>query len=315
MSPILLLRRITTAFFTLILASMMVFGALLVVPGDPVQLILGLNYNPEQYKVLEQQLGLDKPAPERYLNWITGALRGNLGKSTYYNASVSKLVLDTLPVTVPLVLLSTVLALAMALPLGILAARKQGTALDSGLVALSQLGLAIPSFWLGLLFILCFAVWLHWLPSGGFVPWSEDATRAARSMVLPTLTLALGQAAGLVRMVRSSVLEVQVLDYIRTARSKGLAESTVVRKHILKNALITIVTLVGLQIGQLLAGSIVVESVFNIRGLGSLGLQAVKSSDFPLVQGVVLVIATVIVSINFVLDLLYALIDPRIHYD
>jgi peptide/nickel transport system permease protein len=315
MSPLLLLRRITTAFFTLILASFMVFGALLVVPGDPVQLILGLNYNPEQYKVLEQQLGLDKPAPERYLTWITGALRGDLGKSTYYNAPVTKLVLDTLPVTVPLVLLSTLLALAIALPLGILAARKHGTFLDTGLVALSQLGLAIPSFWLGLLFILCFAVWLRWLPSGGFVPWSEDATRAVRSMVLPTLTLALGQAAGLVRMVRSSVLEVQVLDYIRTARSKGLAESAVVRKHILKNAMITIITLVGLQIGQLLAGSIVVESVFNIRGLGSLGLQAVKSSDFPLVQGVVLMIAVVIVSINFILDLLYAMIDPRIQYD
>jgi peptide/nickel transport system permease protein len=310
-----LLKRLGTALLTLLLASIMVFGALLVVPGDPVQLILGLNYDPDQYQAIAKQLGLDRPPLERYLNWLTGLVQGDLGKSTYYNSSVSKLILDTLPVTLPLVLLSTVLALVISLPLGIIAARRHGTLLDTTLVSLSQLGLAIPSFWLGLLFILLFAVSLRWLPSGGFSPWSDDWQRAARSMVLPTLTLALGQSAGLVRMVRSSVLEVQYLDYIRTARAKGLSESIVVRRHVLKNAMITILTLVGIQIGQLLAGAIVVESVFNIRGLGSLGLQAVKSSDFPLIQGVVFVIAAVIVIINFILDLLYSSIDPRIRFD
>jgi peptide/nickel transport system permease protein len=311
-----LVRRILTAFITLFLAAIMVFSALLIVPGDPVQLIIGLNNDPEQYRVLSAQLGLDKPPLERFGRWIAGLAQGDLGKSTSLSAPVKDLILTRLPVTLPLILASSVMALVIALPAGIFAARHKGTFFDLGTVLLTQVGLAIPSFWLGLIFILVFAVSLRWLPAvSSSVTWSENPVAAIRNLVLPVLTLALGQAAGLVRMVRSSVLEVLGQDYVRTARGKGLLESVVIQKHVLRNSAIQILTLVGIQLGQLLAGAIIVESVFNLNGLGKLGLSAVRTSDFPLVQGVVMTIALMIVLINLIVDLLYGALDPRIRYD
>ena len=310
-----LLRRILTALITLLLASVLVFFAMLLVPGDPVQLILGLNYDPNQYAVLQQQLGLDKPPLERFIGWLAGIPQGDLGTSISLSQEVSRLIWDRLPITLPLVGFSSLLALLIALPAGVYAARHRGSLADVVVVALTQIGLAIPSFWLGIMFVLLFAVTLGWLPANGWTNWSDDPFKAARSLVMPVLTLALGQAAGLVRMVRSSVLETQSQDFVRTARSKGLLEGVVMRKHILRNAAINILTLVGIQFGQLLAGGIVVESVFNIPGLGLLGLQAVRSGDYPLVQGVVFVIAMIIVLINLVVDLMYGTLDPRIRYD
>jgi peptide/nickel transport system permease protein len=314
-SPSFVLRRVLTALFTLLLSSALTFAALLIVPGDPVQLILGLNYEPAQYRAVQQQLGLDKPPVERFVGWWGGLLRGDMGQSLSLSTPVTELVLTRLPVTLPLVALSSLLALLIAIPTGIFAARRKGTALDVATVALTQTGLAIPSFWLGLLLILLFAVTLRWLPSSGWTAWSEDPWRAARSLALPVLTLALGQAAGLVRMVRGSVLEVMNQDFVRTARSKGLLEGAVMQHHILRNALVNILTLVGIQFGQLLAGSIVVETVFALPGLGKLGLDAVQRTDFPLVQGVVLVIAALIVLVNLIVDLLYGALDPRIRYE
>ncbi len=294
----------------------MVFSALLIVPGDPVQLIIGLNNDPVQYKVLSQQLGLDKPPLKRFIRWILGLAQGDFGQSTSLSAPVKDLILSRLPVTLPLILISSFLALLIALPAGIFAARRKGTFFDLGTVLVTQIGLAIPSFWLGLIFILLFAVTLRWLPAiSSSVTWTENPVAALRNLVLPILTLALGQAAGLVRMVRSSVLEVLGQDYVRTARGKGLLESVVIQKHVLKNAAIQILTLMGIQLGQLLAGAIIVESVFNLNGLGKLGLSAVKTSDFPLVQGVVFSIAVMIVLINLIVDLLYGALDPRIRYD
>ncbi len=315
MSPSFVIRRVLTALLTLLLSSALTFAALLIVPGDPVQLILGLNYEPAQYAEVQRQLGLDKPPLERFVHWWGGLLRGDMGQSLFLNTSVSELVLTRLPVTLPLVLLSSVLALAIALPAGIFAARRKGTFFDLATVALTQTGLAIPSFWLGLMLILLFAVTLGWLPANGWTAWSEDPWRATRSLILPVLTLALGQAAGLVRMVRGSVLEVMSQDYVRTARSKGLFEGVVMQRHILRNAMVSILTLVGIQFGQLLAGGIVVETVFALPGLGKLGLDAVQRTDFPLVQGVVLVIAALIVLANLIVDLLYGALDPRIRYD
>ena len=216
------IRRVLTALLTLVLSSALVFSALLIVPGDPVQLILGLNYEPTQYALLKTQLGLDQPPLERFVNWWGGLLRGDMGRSLSLNTGVTELVVTRLPVTMPLVILSSLVSLLIAIPAGIFAARRKGTPLDVMTVALTQTGLAIPSFWLGLMLILLFAVTLGWLPANGWTAWSEDPVRAARSLVLPVLTLALGQAAGLVRMVRGSVLEVMGLDYVRTARSKGL---------------------------------------------------------------------------------------------
>ena len=310
-----LVRRVLTAFLTLLLASVLVFAALLAVPGDPVQLILGLNYDPAQYSLIQKQLGLDKPPLERFGTWLVGIPQGNLGKSISLSQNVSQLIWDRLPITLPLVGFSSLLALLIALPAGVYAARHRGSLADVLVVMLTQLGLAIPSFWLGIIFVLLFAVTLGWLPANGWTNWSDDPLKAARSLIMPVVTLALGQAAGLVRMVRSSVLETQSQDYVRTARSKGLLEGVVIRKHILRNAAINILTLLGIQFGQLLAGGIVVESVFNIPGLGMLGLQAVRSSDYPLVQGVVFVIAALIVLINLIVDLLYGTLDPRIRYD
>ncbi len=310
-----LLRRVLTAFITVFLASSMVFVALLAVPGDPVQLILGLNYDPNQYAVLQKQLGLDHPPLERFAIWLAGIPKGDLGKSISLSKDVGTLIWDRLPITLPLVGLSSLLALLIALPAGILAARNKGSLLDVLVVTTTQLGLAIPSFWLGIMFVLIFAVNLGWLPANGWSNWSDDPLKTARYLIMPVVTLALGQAAGLVRMVRSSVLETQNQDYVRTARSKGLLESVVIRKHILRNAAINILTLVGIQFGQLLAGGIVVESVFSIPGLGLLGLNAVRFGDYPLVQGVVLVIAIMIVVINLIVDVLYGVLDPRIRYD
>jgi peptide/nickel transport system permease protein len=304
-----------TALITVFLASALVFVALQAVPGDPVQLIIGLNNDPAQYAVLQKQLGLDKAPLERFATWVVGATRGDFGRSISLSEDVGTLILARLPITLPLVGLSSLLALLIAIPAGIVAARKRGGLLDVLIVAITQTGLAIPSFWLGLMLILLFSVGLGWLPAGGWTAWSDNPTRAAQSLVLPVLTLALGQAAGLVRMVRSSVLEVLGQDYVRTARGKGLLEAVVMNKHVLRNAGINILTLLGIQFGQLLAGGIVVESVFAIPGLGLLGLNAVKASDFPLVQGVVFVIALLIVMINLVVDVLYSAFDPRIRYE
>jgi peptide/nickel transport system permease protein len=228
---------------------------------------------------------------------------------------VTQSIVSTLPVTIPLIVASSLLALLIALPAGIFAAQRKGTVFDASLVTLTQAGLAIPSFWLGLLLVLLFAVNLRLLPANGWTAWTDDPGRAVRSLILPVITLALGQAAGLVRMVRSSVLDVLNQDYVRTARSKGLLERIVISKHVLRNAAIAILTLLGIQLGQLLAGSVIVESVFGLPGLGSLGIKAVKTSDFPLVQGVVFTVAAVIVGINLIVDVMYGALDPRIRYD
>jgi peptide/nickel transport system permease protein len=315
MSSTFLIRRVATALITLFLASLMVFTALLIVPGDPVQQILGLENNRDLYLAVQKKLGLDKPPLERYLTWLSGLPRGDLGLSISESRPVTQSIVSTLPVTIPLIVASSLLALLIALPAGIFAAQRKGTIFDASLVTLTQAGLAIPSFWLGLLLVLLFAVNLRLLPANGWTAWTDDPGRSVRSLILPVITLALGQAAGLVRMVRSSVLDVLNQDYVRTARSKGLLERIVISKHVLRNAAIAILTLLGIQLGQLLAGSVIVESVFGLPGLGSLGIKAVKTSDFPLVQGVVFTIAAVIVGINLIVDLMYGALDPRIRYE
>ncbi|HWG85886.1 MAG TPA: ABC transporter permease [Deinococcales bacterium] len=310
-----LARRTITAAITLALASLGVFAALLVLPGDPVQLILGLREDPELHAQLSRQLGLDKPPAERYLAWVAGAARGDLGQSITYRQPVAALIGERLPVTLPLLLGSSLLALLVALPAGALAASHRGSRVDSAVVAASQGGLAIPSFWLGLLLVLLFAVRLQWLPATGFTPWSEDPARAARSLVLPVLTLGLGQAATLVRAVRAGILDVLGQDYVRTARSKGVGGFGLIRRHVLRNALASVLTLLGVQVGQLLAGAVIIEAVFALPGLGTLALAAVQQSDFPLVQGVVLLIALAIVGLNLLVDLAYGWLDPRVSYD
>ncbi len=308
-------RRLGFALVTLWLATLLVFGALLLIPGNPAQAILGIDATPADLEALEARLGLDKPPAQRYLNWLGGVLRGDLGQSIRYETSISQLIVARLGITLPIVVASLLLATLMAVPLGILAARRAGSAVDLAVSMASLLGIVLPSFWVGLMFIYIFIVWLKLpLPTSFPIGGWENPERALAALVLPVLTVGLASASFLVRLVRGSVLEVLSQDFVRTARSKGLSERTVVYKHALRNASLPVVTVLGLEFAQLLIATVVVETVFGIPGLGSLSLTAISARDYPLVQGVVLVIAAFIVSMNLLVDLLYALLDPRVSY-
>lgn len=307
-------RRLLTALFSVFLASVVVFSALLAVPGDPAAIILGINATPQAREALSRKLGLDVPPVKRYVQWLSGVVRGDFGESINYQRPVGKLIRDRLGVSVPLTLLAALLACLIAIPLGILAALRRGTVWDPLIAASSQLGAAIPSFWLGLLLILFFAVRYKLLPAGGFTPFGEDPAAFARSMLLPVVALALGQAAVMTRMTRAAMLEVLNLDFVRTARAKGVARRSVVLKHALRNAMVTIITILGLSITNVFIGSIVIEQVFNLPGMGLLALRAIGTRDFPLLQGEILVYSTTIVALGFLVDISYGLLDPRIRY-
>ncbi|MBM4466511.1 MAG: ABC transporter permease [Chloroflexi bacterium] len=306
------MRRLPSLVLTLFLISVVTFVVVQMVPGDAAQLILGTEASAEALADLRAQLGLNRPLPLQYLSWLSGVLRGNLGVSLRHGRPVARLIAERLPVTLSLAMLSLALAVLLAVPLGVLAAVRQHSALDYGVLVFAQAGLALPSFWIGILLILLFALSLRWLPSGGYVPWGENPLGTLRTLVMPVLALGLPVAGVLARLVRASMLEELARDHIRTARAKGLTEAQVIVRHALRNALIPTVTLLGLQLGFLLGGSIVVEQVFALPGLGRLVLFAVVNRDLPLIQGLVLFIAALVVIINFLVDLAYTWLDPRI---
>jgi peptide/nickel transport system permease protein len=310
-----LVRRAIAFVLTLLFVSLVSFGVINVLPGDPAEIILGTEGSPEALAVLRAKLGLDQPLPVQYTQWLLGAMRGDLGISIQYDVPVGHLIASRLAVTLPLAGLALGLTVLAGLPLGIVAAAHRGGRGDIGTMVLSQLGIAVPSFWAGILLILLFAVHLGWFPAGGYTPWSDTPAGALRSLCLPAIALGLVQTAILTRTTRSAMLEVLREDYVQTARSKGLSDRAVLYKHALRNGLITIVTLLGLQIGHLLAGSIVIENVFYLPGLGRLALGAISARDLPVVQGVVLFMAAVVVGVNFAVDLLYGWLDPRIRYE
>ncbi len=308
-------RRLVAFGATMLVVSILVFVVVRVLPGDPALLILGLEASPEAAAALRTALGLDRPLPVQYAEWLARALRGDFGRSIQYDLPVGGLILDRLAVTAPLTLLAAVFMAATALPLGMYAATHHRRPGDYVTLIVSQLGLAVPSFWAGLLLVLLFAVHLGWVRAGGFDGWEAGLGPGLRSLLLPALALGLIQAAILTRTTRSALLEVFQAEHVRTARAKGLSERAVTWKHVLRNALVTILTILGLQLGHLMAGSIVLENVFYLPGLGRLALGAIGARDLPVVQGVVLCVATVIVAVNFAVDLLYALLDPRIRYE
>jgi peptide/nickel transport system permease protein len=310
-----LARRVIAFAITLLLVSFVTFVVVYVIPGDPAEIILGTEGSPEALAALRTRLGLDRPLLLQYLEWLKHALIGNLGVSIQYDVPVGQLIASRLPVTFPLAGLAISLTIVAGIPLGILAASRHRRPGDVGTMLFSQLGMAIPSFWAGLLLMLLFSVYLGWFPAGGFTSWAETPAGALRSLVLPAVALGLVQTAVLTRTTRSALLEVLREEYVQTARSKGLSDRLVLYKHALKNSFITIVTLLGLQIGHLLAGSIIIENVFYLPGLGRLVLGAIGARDLPVVQGVVLFMATVIVIVNFAVDLLYGWLDPRIRYN
>ena len=305
-------RRILILIATLLLVSGIIFIVLQVIPGDPAQIILGIQATPETLAELRHKMGLDLPLPVQYWNWLAGLLRGDLGRSITYDIPISPLILSRLLVTIPLAMLSIFFAVIFSIPLGIYAAIHRNRPGDYGVMVFSQIGLAIPAFWAGILFILFFAVYLQWFSAGGFKSWTETPLGAVKSLLLPALSLGLIRAAVLARLTRSCMLEALGEDYIRTARSKGLAEKMVVYKHALRNALIPVVTIIGLQMGELLAGAIVIENVFNLPGLGRLIFLAIGQRDLPVVQGVSLLIAFFIVMVNFGVDVIYGVVDPRL---
>jgi peptide/nickel transport system permease protein len=311
----LILRRAVAFLATLFVVSILVFTVVRVLPGDPALLIMGTEGSAEAAAALRRAMGLDRPIPVQYVEWLGGALRGDLGRSIQYDVAVGRLILSRLAVTLPLTGLAAVFMTLVAVPLGIYAATRRGRAGDYVTMVLSQLGIAIPSFWAGLLLILLFAVRLGWVQAGGFDGWTAGLWPGLRALLLPAFALGVVQAAILTRTTRGAILEVLGADHVRTARAKGLGERTVTWKHVLRNALLTIVTILGLQLGQLLTGSIVLENVFYLPGLGRLALGAISARDLPVVQGVVLFVAVTVVTLNFAVDFLYAILDPRIRYE
>jgi peptide/nickel transport system permease protein len=300
---------------TLFFVSVLVFVVIRVLPGDPALIILGTEGSPEAAAQLRRSMGLDRPLVVEYVEWVGRALGGDLGRSIQYDVPVAGLILSRLSVTLPLTLLAAAIMTAVAVPLGVFAATRHRRWGDYLAMVLSQLGVAIPGFWAGLLLILLFSVRLGWVQSGGFDGWGQGVWPALRSLLLPALALGLFQFAVLARTTRSAVLEVLREEYVKTARAKGLGEGGVLFRHALRNAMIPVLTVAGIQLGQLMAGSIVLETVFYLPGLGRLALGAISARDLPVVQGVVLFVASVIVLINVSVDILYGVLDPRIRYD
>jgi peptide/nickel transport system permease protein len=307
-----LCKRILILIATLFLVSGVIFIVLRVIPGDPAQIILGIQATPETLEELRRKLGLDLPWMVQYGKWIGGILGGDFGQSIAYDVPITSLILSRMEVTVPLAVLSILFAVLFSIPLGIYAATRRNQLGDYGVMLFSQIGLAIPQFWAGILLILFFAVHLQWFSAGGFKPWGDSPFLALKSLLLPALSLGLIRAAVLSRLTRSCMLETLGEDYIRTARAKGLAERVVVYKHGFRNALIPVITILGLQMGELLAGAIIIENVFHLPGLGRLVFLAIGQRDLPVVQGVGLLIAFIIVVVNFLVDISYGVVDPRI---
>jgi peptide/nickel transport system permease protein len=307
-----LVKRCAGFLAALAAATIIVFLVLEVLPGDPARIMLGVEAQAESVALLRRELGLDRPAPERYLAWIGGLLRGDLGTSYTYHVPVAELVGERLAVTVPLALISTCLSLVLALVLGLYAAAHRDGPGDIGIMAVTQLGIAVPNFWFAILLILLFAVTLGWLPSGGFPGWSAGIGAALKALLLPALSLAIVQAAVLARITRSAVLDILGEDFVRTARAKGNSRNRTLWRHVLRNALIPVVTIMGLQFSSLLAGTIIVENVFYLPGLGRLVFQAITQHDLVVIKDVVVLLAVLVIAVNFAIDLLYLAIDPRL---
>jgi peptide/nickel transport system permease protein len=311
-----LAKRIATFVATLVIASMLVFAVLELLPGNVAQMILGDTATPESLAALQHKLGLDQPPLQRYLGWVGGLLQGHTVESHSYGSPTAELIAERLQVTLPLALLAMALTTVLALTLGVYAASRHNRLGDVGVMGLSQLGIAVPSFWFAILLILLFAVKLQWVSAGGFPGWSEDdgggVWPGLRALLLPAISLALVQAAILARVTRSSVLEVMREDFVRTARAKGLSRRATLWKHVLRNAMIPVLTIMGLQFANLITGTIVVENVFVLPGIGRLIFQAIANRDLVVVRDVVMLLVAVVVVVNFAVDVLYALIDPRL---
>ena len=307
-----LVRRTVISAVTLVLISLIVFTGVRMIPGDPARVMAGTDADAAGLEEVREKYGLHDPIPVQYVRWIGLALRGDLGESIRTRQSVAWTVAIKLPITVELACLALLIALALAIPAGVIAAVRRNTAWDVLASAASLCGVSIPNFWLGIMLILLVSVRLGWLPASGFVPLFEDPVANVKRMLMPALVLGTALAAVLMRQTRNAMIEVLSADYIRTARSKGLAGFAVVVRHALRNALIPVVTILGLQMGALMGGAVVTESIFVLPGFGRLIVEAVFTRDYPVVQGVVLITASSYVLINLLVDISYTVLNPRI---
>ncbi|MEX2542038.1 MAG: ABC transporter permease [Trueperaceae bacterium] len=310
-----ILRRLGLAALSIVGIMVIVFLALHAIPGDVALILLDQEVTPELLAQLRNDLGLDRPLHVQFISWAAAALRGDLGESFRTGSDVTAQLVRRYGITIQLAAMASVLSVVIGVPTGIISAIKRGSTFDYASRTVALLGISIPNFWLGILLILLFSLQLRLLPTGGYVPPGESLMLNMQRMLMPSLTLGAAMAAVVMRMTRSALLETLAQDYTRTARAKGLAERYVIGVHALRNALIPVITIVGLQLGHILGGTVVVEEVFSLPGVGRLVVRAIYQRDYPVVQGGVLVLAASYVLINLLVDLLYSVIDPRIKYD
>lgn len=309
-------RYVATRFLSLVLsllaASVVVFAALQVVPGDPAAYMLGMNASPEKVAALRGELGLEGAPAQRYLGWVWGMLHGEFGVSYAYRTPVAGMIRDRLMVSLPLALYALVLSTLIAFPVGIVAAARRGRPVDGGIMGATQVGIAVPNFWFAMLLVLVFAVELRWFSAGGFPGWNAGAGAAMKALTLPAIALALPQASILARVMRSALIDTLGEDFIRTARAKGMSRFQALWRHGVRNALIPVLTIIGLQFSFLLAGAIIIENVFFLPGLGRLVFQAISQRDLIVVQSVVMILVFAVILVTFVVDLAYVAVDPRL---
>ena len=307
-----LIKRLGSLIVSLFVASLVIFACIEIVPGDPASFMLGVNAQPDTVNALREELGLNTSHTQRYVSWISGLLKGDLGTSYTYRSPVSDIVADRLQVSVPLALYALTLTILIAFPVGVLAAAWRGSAVDLFVMGATQLGIAVPNFWFAILMVIVFAINLGWFSAGGFPGWDTGILAVMKALTLPAVALALPQASILARVMRSSLLDTLSEDYIRSARAKGLSRRQVMWRHALRNAMIPVLTIIGLQFSFLLAGAIIIENVFFLPGLGRLVFQAITQRDLIVVESVVMLLVFAVVFVNFLVDLAYAWVDPRL---
>jgi peptide/nickel transport system permease protein len=314
-----IIRRLLLSLIVLFLVSILVFLSMRLLPGDPVLAFVSSSslqqVTEEQLNQIRHEYGLDKPLPQQYASWIAGVFRGDFGKSILNKSPVIDEILRRLPITLYIGGLAFIVAIIIGIPAGVLCAVRRGSWIDNLVTTLSNIGITVPTFWLGIILIYVFALHFKWLPVMGYTSPFDDFLKSTRQLIMPVFCLALGPIAGNARQARSSMLEVIHKDYIRTAWSKGLTERAIVMKHALKNGLMPVVTLSGMAIGGILGGSVLIEQVFNIPGMGRLAVTSVMNQDYPYVQAIALIMALSIVLSNLLVDISYGWLDPRVHYD
>ncbi|MFA1821427.1 ABC transporter permease [Virgibacillus oceani] len=310
-----IVKRILSAIPVLLVVSIVIFLIIHITPGNPASVILGEEATPAQIAELEESLGLNLPIHQQYFSWMAGVFQGDLGTSYFMNSPVTEAIGNSIVPTISLAIFAQIISLFIAIPIGVLAANKRGSLTDSSMMVFALLGMSIPSFLLALLLVLLFGVQLGWLPVAGFRPLSEGLLIHLQYLILPAVSLGAIQAALIARMTRSSMLEVLNMNYIKSARAKGVKNFGLILKHAFRNALLPILTVVGGTFGTLITGAVVVETVFNIPGIGQLVINSIERRDFAVIQGVVLFITVVYIFLNLIIDILYGMIDPRVRLD